>query len=145
MAKKKLNKELKLKNVNNFRITLGTINRENPKVVYVTGKAWAIPPELEDAEYAVDTIKKTLRNSVRNEVSMDLNIDKRYIIDFGLKADSIIPNRRKFISFELLFRQNEVKDIKELTDSFQNKMERITENLSNKMKEFDFKFEEIRS
>ena len=68
MAKKKLNKELKLKNVNNFRITLGTINRENPKVVYVTGKAWAIPPELEDAEYAVDTIKKTLRNSVRNEV-----------------------------------------------------------------------------
>lgn len=145
MAKKKLNKELKLKNVNNFRITLGTINRENPKVVYVTGKAWAIPPELEDAEYAVDTIKKTLRNSVRNEVSMDLNIDKRYIIDFGLKADSIIPNRRKFISFELLFRQNEVKDIRELTDSFQNKMERITENLSNKMKEFDFKFEEIRS
>lgn len=145
MAKKKLNKELKLKNVNNFRITLGTINRENPKVVYVTGRAWAIPPELEDAEYAVDTIKKTLRNSVRNEVSMDLNIDKRYIIDFGLKADSIIPNRRKFISFELLFRQNEVKDIRELTDSFQNKMERITGNLSNKMKEFDFKFEEVRS
>lgn len=145
MAKKKLNKELKLKNANNFRITLGTINRENPKVIYVTGKAWAIPPELEDAEYAVDSIRKALRNSVRNEVSMDFNIDKRYIIDFGLKADSIIPNRRKFISFELLFRQNEVKDIRDLTESFQDKMDRITGSLSETMNELEFRFEEVRN
>ena len=142
--KKKLNKELKLDTANGFRLSLGTVNRENPTVVYVTGKAWAVPPELDNARYAVDCIKRCLRTSVRTEFARAPELDTNYIIEFDLKADSIIPKRRKFISFELLFKQREPQDIRYLSGFFQERLDKITERLHDKLNDFEFVVEKAR-
>ena len=63
---KRLNKEYKLDVCKHISLKYGTVNRNNPQVVYVSGKCWVSP--LRNMNYAdvISNIEKEMRRNSRN-------------------------------------------------------------------------------
>ena len=69
MAVKERNNSEKRIDHENFRLKIGTTNRNNPVVVYINGKAF-ISPNVEKETYNRDVyeMKRSLTNSIRDNI-----------------------------------------------------------------------------
>lgn len=137
MAERK-NKEYKIKLDNSFKAKYGSTDKDNPKVVYINGSAWMIPPKIEDIKTVIPTIERNVKNFIKFEINNQQNLDKSFILDFDLKPDSIIPGRRKFISFELFVRQRETKSLSEISNEMKEMVSKITCKIERELMENEF-------
>ena len=137
MAERK-NKEYKIDSGNSFRLKFGSTDKGNPKVVYINGNTWMIPPKIDEIKSIIPTIERNVRNFVKFEINKQQNLDKSFILDFDLKPDSIIPGRRKFISFELYVRQRETKKLTEISDAIKEMASKITGKIEQELLDNDF-------
>ena len=137
MAERK-NKEYKLESGNSFRIKYGSMDKDNPKVVYINGDTWMIPPKIEGIKSSIPSIERNVRNFVKYQVNTNDMLDKSFIFDFDLKPDSIVPGRKKFISFELYVRQRETKKLTEISDAIKEMASKITGKIEEELLDNDF-------
>ena len=137
---KRLNKEYKLDVCNHINLKYGTVNRNNPQVVYVSGKCWISPLRKMDYEQVFSSIESNMRKNIKTFLIDGINFDKRYILDFDINIDSLCPNEKKFLSFDFYLRQNEdnKKELSKLKDMFNSKISTIANNLVYMFKENDF-------
>ena len=104
---KRLNKEYKLDVCNHISLKYGTVNRNNPQVVYVSGKCWVSPQRDMDYGNVIDNIEKTMRKNIKSFLIDGINFDNRFILDFDINIDGLVPREKKFLSFDFYLRQNE--------------------------------------
>jgi len=137
---KRLNKEYKLDVCNHISLKYGTVNRNNPQVVYVSGKCWVSPQRDMDYGNVIDNIEKTMRKNIKSFLIDEINFDNRFILDFDINIDGLVPREKKFLSFDFYLRQNEnnKKKLSELNDLFKRKVSTIANNLVYSFKENDF-------
>ena len=137
---KRLNKEYKLDVCNHISLKYGTVNRNNPQVVYVSGKCWVSPQRDMDYGNVIDNIEKTMRKNIKSFLIDGINFDNRFILDFDINIDSLVPREKKFLSFDFYLRQNEKnkKQLQDLNDLFKRKVSTIANNLVYSFKENDF-------
>lgn len=137
---KRLNKEYKLDVCNHISLKYGTVNRNNPQVVYVSGKCWVSPQRDMDYGNVIDNIEKTMRKNIKSFLIDGINFDNRFILDFDINIDGLVPREKKFLSFDFYLRQNEnnKKKLSELNDLFKRKISTIANNLVYSFKENDF-------
>lgn len=137
---KRLNKEYKLDVCNHISLKYGTVNRNNPQVVYVSGKCWVSPQRDMDYGNVIDNIEKTMRKNIKSFLIDGINFDNRFILDFDINIDSLVPKEKKFLSFDFYLRQNEKnkKQLQDLNDLFKRKVSTIANNLVYSFKENDF-------
>ena len=137
---KRLNKEYKLDVCNHISLKYGTVNRNNPQVVYVSGKCWVSPQRDMDYGNVIDNIEKTMRKNIKSFLIDGINFDNRFILDFDINIDGLVPREKKFLSFDFYLRQNEnnKKKLSELNDLFKRKVSTIANNLVYSFKENDF-------
>ena len=137
---KRLNKEYKLDVCKHINLKYGTVNKNNPQVVYVSGKCWISPLRKMDYEQVFSSIESNMRKNIKTFLIDGINFDKRYILDFDINIDSLCPNEKKFLSFDFYLRQNEdnKKELSKLKDMFNSKISTIANNLVYMFKENDF-------
>jgi hypothetical protein len=137
---KRLNKEYKLDVCNHISLKYGTVNRNNPQVVYVSGKCWVSPQRDMDYGNVIDNIEKTMRKNIKSFLIDGINFDNRFILDFDINIDGLVPREKKFLSFDFYLRQNEnnKKKLSDLNDLFKRKVSTIANNLVYSFKENDF-------
>jgi len=137
---KRLNKEYKLDVCNHISLKYGTVNRNNPQVVYVSGKCWVSPQRDMDYGNVIDNIEKTMRKNIKYFLIDGINFDNRFILDFDINIDGLVPREKKFLSFDFYLRQNEnnKKKLSDLNDLFKRKVSTIANNLVYSFKENDF-------
>lgn len=58
---KRLNKEYKLDVCNHMIVKYGSVNKDNPQVIYVNGKCWVSPKHQMDYEYVISRIEKEMK------------------------------------------------------------------------------------
>jgi hypothetical protein len=128
---KRLNKEYKLDVCNHISLKYGTVNRNNPQVVYVSGKCWVSPQRDMDYGNVIDNIEKTMRKNIKSFLIDGINFDNRFILDFDINIDGLVPREKKFLSFDFYLRQNEnnKKKLSDLNDLFKRKVSTIANNL----------------
>lgn len=136
---KRLNKEYKLDVCNHISLKYGSVNRNNPQVVYVSGKCWISPLKKMNYNSVLEDIKKRMRYNIKTFLIDGINFDNKYILDFDIN-DDFTPNEKKFLSFDFYLRQNEKnkKDLLALKDMFNRKVSTIANNLVYMFKENDF-------
>lgn len=122
---KRLNKEYKLDVSDYVLLKYGSVNKDNPQVIYVSGKCWVSPTKETDYDSVITKIESDMRKNIKSEFIDNVNFENRFILDFDISTDGLYPTRKKFLSFDFYLRQNE-KNKKKLTD--------LKETLSNKVK-----------
>ena len=137
---KRLNKEYKLDVCNHISLKYGTVNRNNPQVVYISGKCWVSPQREMNYTDVIDNIEKGMKRNIKSFLIDGINFDNRFILDFDINTDGLIPKEKKFLSFDFYLRQNEKnkKQLSELNDLFKRKVSTIANNLVYSFKENDF-------
>ena len=93
-----------------------------------------------DYANVVNGIEKDMRKNIKNFLIDGVNFDNKYILDFDISIDKLLPNEKKFLSFDFYLRQNEKnkKDLADLKDIFNRKISTIANNLVYMFKENDF-------
>lgn len=128
---KRLNKEYKLDVCNHISLKYGTVNRNNPQVVYISGKCWVSPQKEMDYSNVINDIEKNMRKNIKSFLIDGVNFDNKFILDFDINIDNLSPNTKKFLSFDFYLRQNEKnkKELASLKELFNSKVSTIANNL----------------
>lgn len=101
-----------------FRLKIGTTNRNNPIVVYFEGRTF-ISPNTEKNRYDKDIydMKRSLSKSISGNIKESNLFDNDFILDFQVAQNGISRNKKSFLYFQFLLRQQKdrvlkMKDIK---------------------------------
>lgn len=106
---KRLNKKYKICSDNNIELIYGSTNKDNPQVIYVSGKCWISPLFCGEYETILNNIKKEFIHYINKFVKIDNIFDNKFILDFDINIDSLNLNTKKYLSFNIFLKQkNEV-------------------------------------
>lgn len=107
MVKKRLNKEIKLDVCDSIVLKYGTVNKDNPKVIYVSGKCWITP--LDDMDYicAITSVENEFLRIVKESMFDGDDFDEKIIMDFEVNCDKMNLGEKKFLSFDFFLRQKD--------------------------------------
>ena len=137
---KRLNKEYKLDVSNDVILKYGSVNKDNPQVVYVSGKCWVYPTKETDYDGVMLRVESNMKKDIKRLLIDNEQFENRFILDFDISTEGLYPNRKKFLSFDFYLRQRE-KNKKSLTDLREFLSSRV-KTISNEMvfsfKENDF-------
>jgi hypothetical protein len=129
---KRLNKEYSLDINNKIFIKYGTVDRNNPQIIYVLGKTWIYPLSVNDYDKIIESIKYNFRKKLKHLVFNNINFDNRFVCDFDINTNSLKLNKKNYLSFELFFKQsgyNNLEDIKCIKDDVISIIKPLIENL----------------
>lgn len=136
----RLNSEKRIEH-ENFKLKLGTTNKNNPLIVYVEGKAF-ISPNEEKETYTrdINDIKRNLQWTIKKTIENSKYFQNDYILDFQVANSGIRKNKKSFLSVEFLFKQHaqnilKLKDVKKYAE---NDIKNIITSLSENITKHDF-------
>ena len=113
---KKLQKEYKLNVSINLELKYGSINREDPKIIYINGRAWIEP--LYDGDY--ESVFKLLISQYKKDLNSKLHstgkFERNMVYDFDINPEALQKNKKKFLSFDVFMKQTGNYSLKELSD-----------------------------
>ncbi len=107
----RLNKEVKLNSCKNISLKYGSVNKNDPQVIYVSGKMWICPTYDGDFNEPIELVyskfKKELSKILRNS-----NIfESKHILDFDLNPENLVRDKKKFFSITFFVKQKSEKII----------------------------------
>lgn len=109
-----------------FRLKLGTINKKNPEVIYIEGKTFIMPLD-DDMNYRniMQLIKRNFNFYISESLKKCNIFENKFILDFQVANSGIKMNKKSFLYFQVLFRQDRnkilpIKSVKTLSNDFIN-------------------------
>ena len=133
MADRHLNKEFKLNINDNIDVKYGSVNKDNPQVIYVSGKCWVKTFSIyNDNRTIMDDIKAKMEKSIKyNLMDGVLFDDRKLIMDFDINTDAIIIGKKKYLSFEFFLKQcdDNIRDLNSLKSHMENKLKTVVNDL----------------
>lgn len=101
----RLNKEVKLNSCKNISLKYGSVNKNDPQVIYVSGKMWICPTYDGDFNEPINLVyskfKKELSRILRNSTVFE----SRHILDFDLNSENLVRDKKKFFSITFFVKQ----------------------------------------
>ena len=140
---KRLNKEYKLDVCNHISLKYGTVNKDNPQVIYVSGKCWVCPKSEMNYGPRINMIEKEMKRHIKTFLMDGINFENKFILDFDINIDGISPKKKKFLSFDFYLKQNEKnkKQLKDLKELLERKVSTISNNLVYLFRDNNFEIE----
>lgn len=137
---KRFNKEYKLDVCNHMSLKYGTVNKDNPQVIYVSGKCWITTPKKQDYERIIFEIEKNTKKNIKLFLANGEDFSNKFILDFDISLDNFMPNKKKFLSFDFYLKQkeNNQKDLLSLKELLKRKISTISNNLVYEFQENGF-------
>ena len=140
---KRLNKEYRLDVSDSVVLKYGSVNKDNPQVVYITGKCWIKPTLKNNYKKIIESAEANMRTDIKNIMADNINFANKFILDFDVSMDDFLINKKKFVSFDFYLRQNETnkKPLKKLGDVLSRKVSAIANNMVEMLNENGFQVE----
>ena len=130
----KTGKQLMVKSFNNFSVVSGTVDKKNPKTLYINISAWGDPMVEDEINYAgvIRSIDKSIRDTLYKKLNDKLFHKKRTIVDFDMRESGIEYGKRSYMNCEItLFQVHKFKlQEKEIEESLTDILNHITETLN---------------
>lgn len=128
------NKEYRLKISENYKTKIGTVNKKDPRVIYMINEGW-VTPSGEDRKFTdeMKNVETKLKEKINDLVSNCTYLDKRFICNFSIKTERMKVDKASSLNIEIFFRQPETSptmQLKELKDYMTNVAESITTTLN---------------
>ena len=140
---KRLKKECNLEVSKHISLKYGSIDRNNPQVVYVSGKCWISPSYGVDYTEAMEYAEKGLRKDIRELLANGTDFDSRFILDFDINTEGLSVGRKTFLSFDFFLRQKNrpSKDLKDLEPIMKARTGLLSGYLVSSLAEYGFSAE----
>lgn len=137
---RRLNKEYKLDVCDHILIKYGSVNKDNPTVIYVTGRCWISPQSEMNFDNVIKDVEREMRKNIKSIIADDINFHDKFILDFDVNTDSMQINEKKFLTFDFYIRQKNSsrKELKKLKDILFWKISAIASNLISLFNENNF-------
>ena len=137
---KRLNKEFNLDVCKHISLKYGSVNKDNPQVVYVTGKCWITPKTEMKYDSVIKSVSKKMEKTVKNFFFDGVNFNDRLIFDFSVNTEGMEPKVKKYLSFDIFLKQNEdnKKALKELKPLMARRVSTISNELVFNLEENNF-------
>lgn len=100
----KLGKEYIVNGLGVLKCKYGTMNKLNPKSIYLCLSCWVCP---ENVDVKTSTIKKNIKDGLFNSLKPELFDSNKIILNFDVKESGVKVNKRSFMSCEINLYQNE--------------------------------------
>jgi len=114
-----------------FKTEYGILNRKNPNVIYITGKA-KVKPLGKKTTYASDI--KSVKNKFDVFLPTVVNNDtfkEKYLYSFDVTENSMSYHKKSNLKYTLLLVPKTIKE----TDEYMDEMVRVGTTISNKLDE----------
>lgn len=103
---------------NIFKLKIGTTNKIKPEVIYFEGKTFIKPNvEMDNYNKEIVEIKRKFQQTIKNNLATNQHFNTQYILDFQVAKNGISTNKKSFLSFQLLFKQKNTKNLLKLNDA----------------------------
>ena len=107
----RLNKEIKIDICENINLKYGSVNKNDPQIIYVSGRMWVCPSYDGDYETPINLI----HNKFKRELSMCLRdssiFDYKHILDFDINPLNLVKDKKTFFSISFYVKQKPEKII----------------------------------
>lgn len=140
MAEKRLNSEKKIE-AKNVRLKIGTTNKNEPKVIYIEGRAFICPLDnKEDYSDDISSIKYDFKHAISNNLINNYIFENKFIVDFQVASKGISYNKKSFLSFQFLLKQKSDKPqkLKEIKTNALPLITNIVNDLTDSIEEHNF-------
>lgn len=96
-------KEISFK-TQNFTVKYGTLNQEQPNVIYLRAKTRILPSK--DIDYAenVKSIRKTFQECVIKEIAQDNELDNKHIMQLSTNENGLKYNKTSILKFDIFIK-----------------------------------------
>lgn len=132
MAGERLNSEKKIEH-DKIKIKLGTIDKKNPKVVYIEGRTFVTPDsEKDNTPKDITDMKHNFKLAINEFLYKNQSFDSKYILDFQVAAGGIHLGKKSFMSFQIILTQKDgtLDSISELRDKTMDGILTMVDSLS---------------
>lgn len=137
----KKGKQIKINDIKEFNIIVGTVDNKLSTSVYFNITGWAEPLDIEaDNNSAIKELNKIIRKKTYEFLDKKLFNSNRFLIDFEIKQSGLSINRRSYMSCEItLFKINDFKIQNNIiNDSLMSLINDLIENVFKDNKNFKF-------
>lgn len=96
--------KIKLKPYNNFKTEYGSLDKQNPKSIYIKTTIWCCVLSDERWDKIISTMRKIILRKF-NEINEHFH--DRIIVDLDIRESGLCVGKRSFMSIELMLFQRE--------------------------------------
>lgn len=139
------------KNMENsmFKLKIGTTNKIKPEVIYFEGKTFIKPNvEMDNYNKEIVEIKRKFQQSIKTNLDGNEHFNPQYILDFQVAKNGISTKKKSFLSFQLLFKQKNTKNLLKLNDAKKvsgNIMDNMLSTLTTEIEKHNFSVSKTKS
>lgn len=137
---KRLNKEYSLDINEYIDVKYGSVDRNNPIVIYVTCKGWICPECADGYDESINLIFNNFKKRLKKSIASSEYFENRFVCDFDLKTVSMRENKKNYISFEFFIKQSKnIYTLKEIKKKIKETFKGIINDLVNDLNYHTFK------
>ncbi len=136
----RLNKEIKLNTCKNIDLKYGSVNKNDPQVIYVSGKMWVCPTYDGDFNEQINFIYSKFKKELTSILRNSKVFDSRHILDFDLNSENLVQNKKKYFSVTFFIKQKSEKliNLNNIKNIISSDFSYLFNDLENNLIENDF-------
>ena len=136
----RLNKEIKLNNCKNINLKYGSVNKNDPQVIYVSGKMWICPTYDGDFNEPINFVYSKFKKELNKILRNSMIFESKHILDFDLNSENLVRNKKKFFSIIFFIKQKSDKliNLKNIKDVISSEFSYLFNDLENDLIENEF-------
>lgn len=136
----RLNKEIKLDCCDSIILKYGSINRNDPQVIYITGKMWVCPKFEGEYESIVNQLYSNFKKALSVTLKNSPMFENKFILDFDINPNNLVYNKKKFFSISVFIKQNpgNIVNLKAIKGLIMSEFGYLFKELEYDLKENDF-------
>ena len=139
---KRISKEFKTIVNNKLELKIGTLNKDNPQVVYFICRGWVKPTFEDDYTEPIDNIKTLIKKSIKSTFGQEKKYSRKFVFDFDCNPVNTFYNKYKFMTFECYFKQDEQVAFSSLKDELMSLSRSVAIDSINLFEDNDFNIKE---
>lgn len=137
---KSIGSERKIEN-NLFKLTLGTLDKHNPKTIYVNSGVFITPnDDKEDYGKEMDFIRKSLNRNIKDYLKFSGLFKENFILNFEVPLNALKMGKKShlFLQYHLIQKNDKPLKLEDLINNNENLFNNILINLKNNLEECNF-------
>jgi hypothetical protein len=107
----RLNKEIKIDVCDNINLKYGSVNKNDPQIIYVSGKMWISPSYEGDFETPINIIHSNFKKELTKSLRDSSIFESKHILDFDINPLTMTKDKKSFFSISFYVRQKPEKII----------------------------------
>ena len=126
--------------IDGVTIKCGSTNRNEPDVIYMTGKTWVKPNVECNFASSIASVRRNMERRIKTALNTFDDFEKKYIFDFSLTPLNMQVGKPKFMQFHIFLRQNrkKMKEFRKIKDVLNETMTPIVRAMINDFNDNEF-------